>query len=305
MSGIQVVNQAEAAWLKLITDVDMSLRLYTNNVIDGLTDVEIEALTEAAFTEATFPGYTAVALTSPWTIVPGNPSKATVPEQSFVRTSTGTAELIYGYYLTRVADGALMWFEQFDGPVSMEFANDVLKVTPELILDDAGGFEVEVGTIVAYGGTTAPDGWLLCDGSAVSRSEYPRLFAVIGTAFGAGDGSTTFNLPDLQQRFPLGKGSSGTGSQLGETGGSIDHQHGLENPNSAARLWWGASSGPVRLTRRTSGVPAWTSNVATTQNMSSLAADSTSGLAGGVALIGDTEAANPPYVTVNFIIKAA
>src|SRR5690606_25683019 len=132
------------------------------------------------------------------------------------------------------------------------------------------------------GGTTAPDDWLLCDGSAVSRSEYPRLFAVIGTAFGAGDGSTTFNLPDLQQRFPLGKGSSGTDSQLGETGGSIDHRHGLNNPNSAAQLWWAASSGPVRIRRRTSGMPAWTSNVATTSNQSALAADSTSGLAGGV-----------------------
>ena len=305
MSGIQVVNQGEAAWLKLITDVDMSLRLYTNDVLDGLTDVEIEALTEAAFTEATFPGYSAVALTSSWTIVPGNPSKATVPEQSFTRTSTGTAELIYGYYITRIGDGALMWFEQFDGPVSMEFANDVLKVTPELTLDDAGGFDVEVGTIVAYGGTTAPDGWLLCDGSAVSRSEYPRLFAVIGTAFGAGDGSTTFNLPDLQQRFPLGKGSSGTGSQLGETGGSIDHQHGLDHPNSAAQLWWAASSSPVRFHRRTIGVGPWSANVATTQNQSALATDSTSGLVGGVALTGDTESANPPYVTVNFIIKAA
>src|SRR5690606_13848531 len=121
VSGIQVVNQAETAWLRLITDVDMTLRLYTNDVLAGLTDVEIEALTEAAFTEATFPGYTPVALTNPWTIVPGNPSKATVPQQSFTRTSTGTAELIYGYYLTRVGDGALMWFEQFDGPVSMEF----------------------------------------------------------------------------------------------------------------------------------------------------------------------------------------
>ena len=190
------------------------------------------------------------------------------------------------------------------GPVSMEFQNDVLKVTPELTLDDAGGFDVEVGTIVAYGGTTAPDGWLLCDGSAVSRSEYPRLFAVIGTAFGDGDGSTTFNLPNLQQRFPLGKGSSGTGSVIGETGGSIDHRHGLDHSAAAARLSWPAGGGPVRMVRRTTGV-TWTSNVATTQNQSALAADSTSGITGGLALTGETESANPPYVTVNFIIKAA
>src|SRR5690606_14073501 len=76
-------------------------------------------------------------------------------------------------------------------------------------------------------------------------------------------------------------------------------------PNSAARLWWSATAGPVRMTRRTSGVPAWSANVATTANQSALAADSTGGITGGIALTGDTESANPPYVTVNFIIKAA
>src|SRR5690606_26311907 len=159
------------------------------------------------------------------------------------------------------------------------------------------------GAVIPFAGSSAPAGWLLCDGSAVLRSEYPDLFAVVGTTYGAGDGSTTFNLPDLRQRFPLGKANTGTGSQLGETGGSIDHRHGLENPNSAARLWWGASSGPVRMVRRTSGVGPWSANVATTQNMSALIADSTGGINGGVALIGDTESANPPYLALNFIIK--
>ena len=87
-----------------------------------------------------------------------------------------------------------------------------------------GGF-VPTGTIVAYGGTSAPSGWLLCDGAAVSRNTYARLFSVLGTTYGAGDGSTTFNLPDLRQRFPLGKAASGTGSTLGATGGAIDHTH--------------------------------------------------------------------------------
>ena len=60
----------------------------------------------------------------------------------------------------------------------------------------------EAGVIQMYAGTTPPDGWLLCDGSAVSRTTYAALFAVIGTTYGAGDGSTTFNLPDLRGLQP-------------------------------------------------------------------------------------------------------
>ena len=57
--------------------------------------------------------------------------------------------------------------------------------------------------------TTAPDGWLICDGSQVSRTTYSDLFSVIGTTFGSGDGSTTFTLPDLRAVFIRGAGSQG------------------------------------------------------------------------------------------------
>lgn len=60
----------------------------------------------------------------------------------------------------------------------------------------AGGSVAPTGVIQMFGGSTAPSGWLLCNGSAVSRSSYSFLFDVIGETFGAGDGSTTFNLPD-------------------------------------------------------------------------------------------------------------
>ncbi len=63
------------------------------------------------------------------------------------------------------------------------------------------------GVIQMYGGTTPPIGWLICDGSAVSRSAYSQLFAAIGTNWGVGDGSTTFNLPDLRGRTPIGAGT--------------------------------------------------------------------------------------------------
>jgi microcystin-dependent protein len=65
------------------------------------------------------------------------------------------------------------------------------------------------GALVAFGGATAPTGWLVCDGSAVSRSVYSLLFAAIGTLYGAGDGSTTFNLPDLRGRVAVGYAASG------------------------------------------------------------------------------------------------
>jgi microcystin-dependent protein len=60
------------------------------------------------------------------------------------------------------------------------------------------------GTVLAYVGTTAPPGFLICDGSAVSRTNYSALFAIIGTSFGSGDGTTTFNLPDMRGRFIRG-----------------------------------------------------------------------------------------------------
>lgn len=83
--------------------------------------------------------------------------------------------------------------------------NDELKLI-------AGGVlyaEAPVGSIVPYGGATAPSGWLLCQGQAVSRTTYAELFAVIGTAYGSGDDSTTFNIPDLREATTKGAGLSG------------------------------------------------------------------------------------------------
>ena len=77
---------------------------------------------------------------------------------------------------------------------------------------------IPVGTISPYAGTSAPANWLLCDGSAVSRVTYAALFDVTGTAYGAGDGSTTFNVPDLRGRIVVG---SGTGAQQGVAGSGV------------------------------------------------------------------------------------
>lgn len=81
------------------------------------------------------------------------------------------------------------------------------------------------GVVLPYSGSSAPTNWLLCDGSAVSRTTYATLFALIGTTFGVGDGSTTFNVPDLRGRVPVGVGTGSglTLRTLAATGGEETH----------------------------------------------------------------------------------
>ena len=74
---------------------------------------------------------------------------------------------------------------------------------------------VPVGSMQAFAGSSAPTGWLLCDGTTASRTTYSNLFSVIGTTYGVGDGSTTFGLPDMRGRVPMG---AGTGNQQNASG---------------------------------------------------------------------------------------
>jgi|TARA_B100001964_G_scaffold199809_1_gene226366 hypothetical protein len=87
--------------------------------------------------------------------------------------------------------------------------NGDLKVEGNLIFQDESFMTTAssgspTGAVITFAGSTAPDGWLLCDGSAVSRTNYAGLFAVISTIYGEGDGSTTFNLPDMGRKGPKG-----------------------------------------------------------------------------------------------------
>ena len=81
------------------------------------------------------------------------------------------------------------------------------------------------GVVTPFAGSAAPDGWLLCNGAAVSRATYADLFTVLGTTFGVGDGSTTFNLPDLRGRMAVGAGAGSglTARTLAATGGEEQH----------------------------------------------------------------------------------
>lgn len=178
------------------------------------------------------------------------------------------------------------------------------------------------GVVLPYGGSSAPSGYLMADGSAVSRTTYAALFAIYGTTFGAGDGSTTFNLPDLRQRFPLGKAASGTGNTLGATGGAIDHthtysdlpqhNHSVDPPNTTSTSEGAKnttfSMGDVQdgaMTRftNTTDIERGTLSVATADdhthdvNIGSF----NSGNAGVASP--ETDATNAPYLVLNYIVK--
>lgn len=198
---------------------------------------------------------------------------------------------------------------------------------------------VATGGIIAYGGTSAPSGYLMCDGALVSRTTYAALFTAIGTAFGAGDASTTFGLPDLRQRFPLGKATSGTGSTLGGTGGLIDHTHTgpshthsgttdmahvhdvivaahthtvdaprggwptvINTPSVANRLVAGDAVAPYSQPTADQAVTS-SSSGAINQNTSAVVGTSTLVLSIGSSGTGATGTANPSFQSVNFIVK--
>lgn len=83
--------------------------------------------------------------------------------------------------------------------INTELPQSDIELTNKKYVDD----RLPVGTVVMFGDTNAPNGWLICDGTAVSRTTYSDLFTVIGTAWGEGDTTTTFNLPDLTGAFPV------------------------------------------------------------------------------------------------------
>lgn len=111
------------------------------------------------------------------------------------------------------------------GRMAMVFSDGVSAYhTFELAAGEGGA--LPAGTIQAYAGTTAPAGWLPCDGTAVSRTTYAALFAAISTTWGVGNGSTTFNVPSLARKTLVGSGGSGTAvlaNSVGSTGGAETH----------------------------------------------------------------------------------
>jgi microcystin-dependent protein len=207
-----------------------------------------------------------------------------------------------GYFRMFVAEAVLVKIIVRDEAGVLQFTLDGLEPMPDTGTSPGSVTAVPVGGVIAYSAAAAPTGFLLCDGSLVSRGTYAALFAVVGTTFGAGDGSTTFALPDLRGRFPLGKAASGTGSTLGGSGGAIDHVHtGPSHTHgvTVTRDGWGATKNTPSTTGRlntgdATGAAEFASSYQPTADLAVTSA------AGGT---GNTGTANAPFMTLVFIIK--
>jgi len=168
---------------------------------------------------------------------------------------------------------------------------------------------IPVGAVEAFAGSSAPNGWLLCDGTAVSRTTYSSLFSVVSTTFGVGDGSTTFNVPDLRGRVPMGAGT-GTGLNASGTGAPTGTAQ-----TARTRGAWGGEETHLLTTAE---MPAHTHSpngqadfltwdggnlgVASGGGLAqATGSPSTTGSTGG----GGRHAVIPPFVVVNYIIKWA
>lgn len=157
------------------------------------------------------------------------------------------------------------------------------------------GDTLPIGAIMLFGSDTIPDNWLLCNGQAVSRTDYQELFNTIGTTYGTGDGFTTFNLPNLQGKIPVGKNANDTDfDTLGETGGEKTHtltinempSHKHQREQTGRALYWdGGLTAMGGLTSGTTAQISWnrdTTNTGGSQPHNNL----------------------QPYIVQNYIIKA-
>lgn len=158
---------------------------------------------------------------------------------------------------------------------------------------------VPAATVTLTAASAAPTGWLLCDGAAVSRARYKTLFASIGTTYGVGDGSTTFNLPNLKGRVPVGLDSSQTEFDvLGETGGNKNmqqHNHGITDPGHVHGMYSTYNgAGTANRTNLATGTLVSYSNPNTNS--------ATTGITVNNAGTGNSQNLQP-YLVMNYIIK--
>lgn len=124
--------------------------------------------------------------------------------------------------------GRLLYADAWQGTdAQIEFATgQIASLLAKLsTIEDCNAVSLPIGSIVLSAASALPAGFLRCDGSAVSRITYADLFAAVGILYGAGNGSSTFNLPDLRGRFPLGEGLGvpPTARSLAESGGAETH----------------------------------------------------------------------------------
>lgn len=154
------------------------------------------------------------------------------------------------------------------------------------------------GMIFAFAGNTLPDGYLLCDGSKVSRTTYKKLFDVIGTTYGAGDGSTTFNLPNLTDKFIQGSNTVGAVKAAGLPNITASKMVRTASDNVFSNDWEGALGHDFAASDI-----KWYNAIAyitdSTKNNSILRFDASK----SNSIYGNSTTVQPPAVTMRYIIK--
>ncbi len=152
-----------------------------------------------------------------------------------------------------------------------------------------------VGAVLPYAGASAPSQFLLCDGSAVSRTTYANLFTAIGTAYGVGNGTTTFNLPNLQGRVPVGKSTDTEFDVLGETGGEKTHKlTSTEMPSHSHNFNSGADTyGFARMSANSNQYLSGSGSTRIREDYTTIASTGGDGNHNNIQ----------PYITLNYIIR--
>jgi microcystin-dependent protein len=114
-----------------------------------------------------------------------------------------------------------IWSPSLIDPVS--FAGDLARMANSIETAFSYGANMPSGSIVTFAGAAAPAGWLLCNGAEVSRETFSNLFGVVGVRYGAGNGLTTFAVPDLRGKVPVGLSTDVEFNTLGKTFGAKTH----------------------------------------------------------------------------------
>lgn len=159
----------------------------------------------------------------------GGTNKISITSSAIVPETTNTIDL--GSSTKKLKDVYVAGNINVDGNVDGANISDLQNQITEILNKINNGDILPIGSIIMWGSNAVPTdrGWLRCDGSSVSRNTYSELFNILGTTFGSGDGTTTFNLPDLRTRVPVG--SNSTGNNVGVADGklvdnrTITHSH--------------------------------------------------------------------------------
>ena len=163
--------------------------------------------------------------------------------------------------------------------------------------------QIPPGIVLTFGGSTVPEGFLICNGAAISRTTYEKLFAAIGTLYGAGDGETTFNLPDLRDRFIEGAGSNALGTYLEAglpniTGSGIVHHRSIPSDTGAALCFDYSNGVFYPLFSSYPSIPSWSIN-GTYSGPAGLAIDASR----SSSIYGKSSTVQPSSLVLNCVIK--